>query len=268
MIENINKLKELALNEIIGANDSKTLEDIKIKYLGKKGEITSLLKMLGSLSQEEKPKFGAIVNETRVLIENKLEKALDNIKTIELNKKFLSEKIDITLPGRVQKVGTKHPLRIIMDQVESIFIGMGFDIADGPEIELDDYNFKAMNFQDDHPARDAQDTFYVNSNILFRTHTSPVQARTMLKSHPNPIRSIMPGRVFRRDDIDATHSVQFHQVEGLLVDKNVKFSDLMGILQLFVKKMFGDNMNIRMRPSFFPFTEPSAEVDVSCIFCG
>lgn len=268
MIENINKIKELALNEIEKAKDSKILEEIKIKFLGKKGEITSLMKLLSSLSQEEKPKFGAIVNETRTFIENKLQKAFDYIKSEELNHKLLNEKIDITLPGRINNTGTKHPLRIIMDQVESIFIGMGFEIADGPEIELDDYNFKAMNFQDDHPARDSQDTFYVNEKILFRTHTSPVQARTMLKNTPDPIRSIMPGRVFRRDDIDATHSVQFHQVEGLLVDKGVKFSDLMGILQMFVKKMFGDNMNIRLRPSFFPFTEPSAEVDVSCIFCG
>ncbi|HPO50277.1 MAG TPA: phenylalanine--tRNA ligase subunit alpha [Spirochaetota bacterium] len=268
MNENIDKIKKNALGEIESAKDTKTLEEIKIKYLGKKGELTSLLKTLGSLSAEERPLFGAVVNETRTLIEKTLESAFDAVKSKELNDKFLSEKIDITLPGRVNVGGTKHPLRIIMDKVESIFIGMGFDIAEGPEIEFDDLNFKAMNFQDDHPARDAQDTFYVNEKILFRTHTSPVQARTMLKNHPNPIRSIMPGRVFRRDDIDATHSVQFHQVEGLLVDKGVRFSDLMGILQLFVKKMFGDNMKIRMRPSFFPFTEPSAEVDVSCIFCS
>ncbi len=268
MIKEIEKVKESAIKEIETANDSKILEEIKIKFLGKKGEVTSLLKSLGTLSSEERPKIGAIVNEVRTLIEKTLDTVFEKIKDRELNEKFLNEKIDSTLPGRKNRVGVKHPLRIILDQVESIFLGMGFDIADGPEIELDLYNFKSMNFQDDHPARDSQDTFYVNPKVLFRTHTSPVQARTMLKNHPNPIRSIMPGRVFRRDDIDATHSVQFHQVEGLLVDKNVKFSDLMGILELFVRKMFGDDMNIRMRPSFFPFTEPSAEVDVSCIFCG
>ncbi|OHD17217.1 MAG: phenylalanine--tRNA ligase subunit alpha [Spirochaetes bacterium GWC1_27_15] len=268
MLDKLNEIKEIALNQIKAAKDSKTLEEIKIKFLGKKGEITSLLKLLGSLSAEEKPKFGALVNDVRNFIETELDKFFAEIKNRELNEKFLQEKVDITLPGRPQKIGVRHPIRIVLDQIEEIFIGMGFDIEEGPEIDTDFNNFKAMNFQDDHPARDSQDTFYINESVLFRTHTSPIQARTMQKMAPNPVRVICPGRAFRRDDIDATHSVQFHQVEGLLIDKNVKFSDLIGILQLFAQKMFGEHMKIRLRPSFFPFTEPSAEVDVSCIFCG
>jgi phenylalanyl-tRNA synthetase alpha chain len=268
MTDQINKIKNESLNEIKNANDSKTLEEIRIKYLGKKGELTSLLKSLGTLSPEERPKTGALVNEAKNFLENEINTSLEKIKNNELNSKLISEKIDITLPGRMNKTGTKHPIRIVLDQIEDIFLGMGFDIANGPEIDTDYNNFKAMNFQDDHPARDSQDTLYVNDNVLFRTHTSPIQARTMKKMAPNPIRVICPGRVFRRDNIDATHGVQFHQVEGLLVDKDVKFSDLIGILSLFVKKMFGEEHTIRMRPSFFPFTEPSAEVDVSCIFCG
>jgi phenylalanyl-tRNA synthetase alpha chain len=268
MNDKINKIKENSLNEIKSAKDSKMLEDIRIKYLGKKGELTSLLKMLGTLSAEERPKAGAMVNDAKNYLENEIDKSLEKIKNLELNSRLQSEKIDITAPGRKYKTGTKHPIRIVMDQVEDIFMGMGFDIALGPEIDTDYNNFKAMNFHEDHPARDSQDTLYINSKILFRTHTSPIQARTMQKMAPKPIRIICPGRVFRRENIDATHSVQFHQVEGLLVDKNVKFSDLIGILSLFVKKMFGEERKIRMRPSFFPFTEPSAEVDVSCIFCN
>jgi phenylalanyl-tRNA synthetase alpha chain len=268
MTDQINKIKNESLNEIKNANDSKTLEDIRIKYLGKKGELTSLLKSLGTLSAEERPKAGALVNEAKSFLENEINTCLDRIKSNELNSKLISEKIDITLPGRINKTGTKHPIRIVMDQIEDIFLGMGFDISTGPEIDTDYNNFKAMNFQDDHPARDAQDTLYVNEKVLFRTHTSPVQARTMQNMAPNPIRTICPGKVFRRENIDATHGFQFYQVEGLLVDKGVKFSDLIGILDLFVKKMFGEEHTIRLRPSFFPFTEPSAEVDISCIFCG
>jgi phenylalanyl-tRNA synthetase alpha chain len=268
MIEKINKIKNESVEEIKKARDSKMLEDIRIKFLGKNGELTSLLKSLGTLSQEERPRVGALVNEAKNYLENEIKKSLDKIKSDELNSKLFSEKIDITLPGRINKIGAKHPIRIVLDQIEDIFLGMGFDISTGPEIETDYNNFKAMNFQDDHPARDSQDTLYVNDSVLFRTHTSPVQARTMKKMAPNPIRTICPGRVFRRENIDATHGVQFHQVEGLLVDKKVRFSDLIGILSLFVKKMFGEERTIRMRPSFFPFTEPSAEVDVSCLFCG
>jgi len=268
MVDIIEKIRSESIKKISESKNTKEIDEIRIYFLGKKGELTNQLKSLGSLSTEERPKLGAMVNEVRNFIENEIEKKLTILKNKELNELLVSEKIDITLSGRTPHTGTKNPLRIVMDQIEDIFLGMGFDIAQGPEIDTDYNNFKAMNFQDDHPARDAQDTFYVNEKILFRTHTSPIQARTMQKLAPNPIRVICPGRVFRRDDIDATHSVQFHQVEGLLIDKDVKFSDLMGILKLFVKKMFGEDHEIRMRPSFFPFTEPSAEVDVSCIFCG
>ncbi len=264
----INGIKEKALEKLKSAEDSKIVEDLKVFYLGKKGELTSVLKSLGTLSSEERPKIGAMVNDIKNFLEKIIEDKLKELKDKELNDKFLQEKIDITLPGRSYKRGARHPIKIVMDEIESIFLGMGFDISEGPEVETDFNNFKSMNFQDDHPARDAQDTFYINDKTLLRTHTSPVQARTMQKMKPNPIRTICPGRVFRKDDIDATHHVQFHQVEGLLVDKDVKLSDLIGILLSFVKKMFGEETKIRLRPSFFPFTEPSAEVDVSCIFCG
>jgi len=268
MQDSINKIKINALLEIEKANDSKRLDEIRIQFLGKKGELTGILKTLGSLSADERPKIGAIVNTVRNEIENELNRALDKIKGYELNKQFENEKIDITLKGRAPFTGTRHPLRVIFDDMEEIFLGMGFTIAEGPEIENDYYNFEALNIPASHPARDAQDTLYFDNNLLLRTHTSPVQIRTMEKMNPDPIRAIFPGRVYRRDTIDATHSPQFHQVEGLIVDKNVKFSDLIGVLELFVKKMFGEDRKIRLRPGFFPFTEPSAEVDVSCIMCG
>lgn len=271
-MENINSkiisIKEEYLSKIEKVQDSKEIEELRIQYLGKKSELMNLLKQLSNFNIEERPIIGSLINETKKFIEEILENKKREIESSELNKKFYSEKVDITLPGRVNKIGARHPLRILLEEIEDIFLGLGFSIEEGPEIDTEYYNFKAMNFEDDHPARDAQDTFYINEKVLFRTHTSPVQARTMHKMKPHPIRVICPGRVFRRDNIDATHSVQFHQVEGLLVDKNVKFSDLIGILQLFSKKMFGENTKIRLRPSFFPFTEPSAEVDVSCIFCN
>ncbi len=264
----INSIKNEALSKIEKAHNSKEIEELRILFLGKKAELTNLSKQLSSFSQQERPIVGAFINEAKKAIEEILENKKKGIEAIELNQKLYSEKIDITLPGRINKVGAKHPLRILLEEIEDIFLGLGFSIEEGPEIDTEYYNFKAMNFEDDHPARDAQDTFYINEKVLFRTHTSPVQARTMHKMKPHPIRVICPGRVFRRDNIDATHSVQFHQVEGLIVDKNVRFSDLIGILQLFSKKMFGEETKIRLRPSFFPFTEPSAEVDVSCIFCN
>ncbi len=268
MKEQVIALKNEALESIKNITHSKDLEDIRIKYLGKKGELTSILKQLGTLSADERPVVGGMVNEIKNEIENIINETLKKLVNKELNEKLVNEKIDITLDGRKTHSGVKHPLRIVLDEIEEVFLGLGFDIAEGPEIESDYYNFKAMNFEDDHPARDAQDTLYVNKEVLFRTHTSPVQARTMKLKCPDPIRVICPGRVFRRDAIDPTHSPQFHQIEGLVVDKNVKFSDLIGTLELFAKRMFGDNMKIRLRPSFFPFTEPSVEVDVSCIFCG
>lgn len=264
----IKKIKEESILNIEKAKNSKEIEELRIHYLGKKSELINISKQLGSLSVEERPVVGALINEAKNEIENILEQKKNSIEKIELEQRLYSEKIDITLPGRVKRVGAKNPLRILLEEIEDIFLGLGFSIEEGPEIDTEYYNFKSMNFEDDHPARDAQDTFYINEKVLFRTHTSPVQARTMHKMKPNPIRVICPGRVFRRDNIDATHSVQFHQVEGLVVDKDVKFSDLIGILDLFSKKMFGEDTKIRLRPSFFPFTEPSAEVDVSCIFCN
>lgn len=265
------KMQEIeanALKEIKNAKDSKILEEIRIKYLGKKGELTSLLKLIGSLSKEERPLFGEKINKLREKIENELSTFLATIKNKELEKEFEKNKVDITLRGRVPKIGERHPLQIIFDEVEDIFLGLGFSIAEGPEIETDYYNFEALNMPKSHPARDSQDTLYINETLLLRTQTSPVQIRTMEKYAPNPVRIICPGRVFRRDTMDATHSPQFHQIEGLLVDKDVKFSDLIGVLEIFVKKMFGEDRKIRVRPGFFPFTEPSAEIDVSCIICG
>lgn len=268
MESQIKEIKEKALKEINNIKDSKTLEDFRIQFLGKKGELTSLLKMLGTLSAEERPVIGAKVNELRDEIENTIKDASLNIKRRELDEKFSSEKIDITLKGRVPQIGGRHPLRVIMDQIEDIFLGLGFSIAEGPEIESEYYNFDALNIPVTHPARDAQDTLYLKNGLLLRSQTSPVQIRTMEKMSPNPIRIISPGKVFRRDTPDASHSPQFIQVEGLIVDKNVKFSDLTGVLELFAKKMFGEERKIKLRPSFFPFTEPSAEVDVSCFICN
>ncbi|HBD95914.1 MAG: phenylalanine--tRNA ligase subunit alpha [Spirochaetes bacterium GWF1_31_7] len=267
MIENIDKIKATAIELISKALSTKELEEIRVNFLGKKGELTSVLKTLGSLSVEDRPKAGALVNEAKNSIEQILDETISNIKNKELNTLFLNEKIDITLPGRRGNKGSKHPLRKVLEEIEEIFLGLGFSIEEGPEIDTDFNTFKALNFQDDHPARDSQDTLYVNKDILFRTHTSPVQIRTMNKMHPEPVRIICPGRVYRRDAIDPTHSPQFHQVEGLIVDKDVQFSDLIGTLEIFAKKLFGETKKIRVRPSFFPFTEPSAEVDVTCIFC-
>ena len=269
MEEKINNIKNQAIQKIKEVKGSKELEDIRIHFLGKKGELTSLLKMLGSLPKEDRPKFGEKVNKAKNEIENIIKNASLDIKKKELGKQLYKEKIDITLKGRIPRAGTKHPMRIILDQFEEIFLGLGFNIEEGPEIETEYYNFEALNIPDTHPARDAQDTLYLEkSKLLLRTHTSPVQIRTMEKLCPNPIRAIFPGKVFRRDTSDASHSPQFFQVEGLLIDKGVKLSDLIGVLELFVKKMFGEDREIRVRPGFFPFTEPSVEIDVSCIICG
>ncbi len=264
----IQEMKEKAVAKIGSSKDSKSLEEIKIQYLGKKSELTALLKMLGSIPPEERPAIGALVNTAKDEIEKSLNDAFSGIKSEEMNKQFEKEKIDITLKGRAPHTGTRHPLRAVLDQIEDTFLGMGFTISEGPEIENEYYNFDALNILATHPARDSQDTLYFDNNLLLRTHTSPVQIRTMQKMAPNPIRAIFPGKVFRRDACDASHSPQFHQVEGLIVDKNVKFSDLIGVLELFSKKMFGEKAKIKLRPSFFPFTEPSAEVDVSCFICG
>ena len=265
MKEKLNQIKEEALAAISAENAD--VEQIRIKYLGKKGELTSVLRGMGALSAEERPVVGQIANEVRAEIENALASAAQILKEKALEKKLVEEKIDVTLPSSALKVGHLHPLTKIQRRIEEIFIGMGFSIAEGPEVELDYYNFQALNIPENHPARDTQDTFYITENILLRSQTSPVQVRTMEKQKP-PIRVISPGRVYRSDADDATHNPLFHQVEGLVVDKGITIGDLKGMLETFAKTLFGEDTRLRFRPHHFPFTEPSAEVDVSCFVCG
>lgn len=255
-----------AIHELKEANNQQILENLRIKYLGKKGEVTSILKQMGKLSPEERPVIGQLANEVRSYISNELVQRSKELKEEELSKRLESEKIDVTMPGIHRELGSKHPLSIELDNIKEIFVGMGFDIVEGPEVEYDYYNFEALNIPKDHPARDTQDTFYINENILLRTQTSPVQVRVMEKQKP-PIRMISPGRVYRSDAVDATHSPLFHQIEGLVVDKGITFADLKGTLETFVKRMYGEDSVVRFRPHHFPFTEPSAEVDVQCFNC-
>ena len=265
MKEKLQKIKEDALSAINA--DNADLEQIRIQYLGKKGELTSVLRGMGALSAEERPIVGQIANEVRAEIENALKTKAEAQKAAELERKLATEKIDVTLPSSVAAPGKLHPLTQVQRTIEDIFIGMGFSIAEGPEVEYDYYNFQALNIPENHPARDTQDTFYITENILLRSQTSPVQARTMEKQKP-PIRIISPGRVYRSDAVDATHSPLFHQVEGLVVDKGITMGDLKGMLETFAKTLFGNDTRLRFRPHHFPFTEPSAEVDVSCFVCG
>jgi len=243
------------------------LNELRIKYLGKKGSITGVLRGLGALSPEERPRIGQLVNEIRQELETMIAEKTEEFKQAALAARLASEQIDVTLPGRRAGLGHKHPLTLTLNRIKRIFLAMGFDCAEGPEVENDYYNFEALNLPKDHPARDMQDSFYITEDILLRTHTSPIQARTMLAAEPNqPIRIIAPGKVYRRD-YDATHSPMFNQVEGLVVDKGITFGDLKGTLELFIHEMFGEDVKVRFRPSFFPFTEPSAEVDISCVMC-
>ena len=265
MKEKLQKIKEDALSAINA--DNADLEQIRIQYLGKKGELTSVLRGMGALSAEERPVVGQIANEVRAEIENALKTKAEAQKAAELERKLATEKIDVTLPSSVAAPGKLHPLTQVQRTIEDIFIGMGFSIAEGPEVEYDYYNFQALNIPENHPARDTQDTFYITENILLRSQTSPVQVRTMEKQKP-PIRIISPGRVYRSDAVDATHSPLFHQVEGLVVDKGITMGDLKGMLETFAKTLFGNDTRLRFRPHHFPFTEPSAEVDVSCFVCG
>ena len=265
MKEKLQKIKEDALSAINA--DNADLEQIRIQYLGKKGELTSVLRGMGALTAEERPVVGQIANEVRADIENALKIKAEAQKAAELERKLATEKIDVTLPSNVAASGKLHPLTQVQRTIEDIFIGMGFSIAEGPEVEYDYYNFQALNIPENHPARDTQDTFYITENILLRSQTSPVQVRTMEKQKP-PIRVISPGRVYRSDAVDATHSPLFHQVEGLVVDKGITMGDLKGMLETFAKTLFGNETRLRFRPHHFPFTEPSAEVDVSCFVCG
>ena len=267
MKEQIEKIRQSALEEIKNANDEKVLNDARVKYLGKKGELTLILRGMGGLSSEERPVIGSLVNEVRDEIENLIEEREKEFKTAEIKRKLEHEKIDVTMPGKKINLGSVHPITQIIKDMEEIFIGMGYEIADGPEVELAEYNFDKLNTPPDHPARDIQDTFYVTDDIVLRSQTSPVQARVMETQKP-PIKIVCPGVVYRSDSVDATHSPVFHQIEGLVVDKNISMGDLKGTLEMFAKKCLGEKTQIRFRPHHFPFTEPSAEADVSCFVCG
>lgn len=268
MEEKIAQLKAEAAAAVKGANDVAALNDIRVKYLGKKGEFTAILRGMGSLSPEERPKVGAIVNAAKGEIEELIGTQKKVLEAKELEARLASEKIDITLPGRNVPMGHLHPLTLTLERIKDIFVHMGFSVEEGPEIERDYFNFEALNLPKDHPARDMQDSFYITEEILMRSQTSPVQARTMQSNEPNkPIRMIAPGRVYRRDEYDATHSPMFTQVEGLVIDEGISLADLKGTLELFLHQIFNENVGVRFRPSFFPFTEPSAEVDISCVMC-
>jgi phenylalanyl-tRNA synthetase alpha chain len=266
MREQLDQLRNEALLAIAEASSEDALQSVRIRFLGRKGELTALMKGLGALSAEERPVVGQLVNTIRDEIESRLEAGLTAVREHAKKERLQSERIDVTLPGRRSRCGSKHPITQIIEEVSDIFAGLGFSVAEGPEIEHDWYNFEALNFPPEHPARDMQDTFFVDNNLLLRTHTSPVQIRTMLKKKP-PLRIIAPGTVYRCDS-DATHSPMFHQIEGLMVDKGISFGDLKGILTVFTNQLFGQKTGVRLRPSFFPFTEPSAEVDIACVICG
>lgn len=268
MKDKLEQLKEQALAEIAASGNLTEINDIRVKFLGKKGELTAILRGMGALSADERPVVGQLANEVREAIELEIEQKMSALKEAEKAEKLNKETIDVTLPGHPFMIGKRHPLTTVLDEIKEIFLGLGFVIAEGPEVEVDYYNFEALNFPADHPARDMQDSFYISPGVLLRTHTSPVQPRVMEKSAPQvPVKVIAPGKVYRRDD-DATHSPMFHQIEGFVIDKEISFSDLKGILLTVVRQMFGADRQIRLRPSFFPFTEPSAEVDVSCMSCN
>ena len=267
MKEQLEKIKSEALAKIDASDALEKLNEIRVAYLGKKGELTTVLKSMKDVAPEERPKVGQMVNEVRALIEERLEETKTALARKAREEQMKREVIDVTLPAKKANTGHKHPNTIALEEVERIFVGMGYEVVEGPEVEYDLYNFEKLNIPKGHPARDEQDTFYINDSILLRSQTSPVQARVMEKQKP-PIRMIAPGRVFRSDEVDATHSPSFHQIEGLVIDKNVTFADLKGTLQEFAKELFGPETKTKFRPHHFPFTEPSAEVDVSCFKCG
>jgi phenylalanyl-tRNA synthetase alpha chain len=262
MFEQIEQIKQEFKSDTSTIKDVKILEDIRIKYLGRKGKITAAFQLLSAVPKEQKPEFGQKLNQLKSFIEEEYEIIHNKFK----NKDKKKSSIDLTLSGRKPFIGIKHPLVQMADEIKSVFMRLGFVIEDGPEIETDYYNFEALNIPDNHPAREMQDTLFISDDIVLRTHTSPVQIRVMEKSKP-PIRIIAPGRVYRRDTPDASHSPLFHQVEGLMVDENITFADLKGVIESFAHQMFGKDIRVRFRPSFFPFTEPSAEYDFNCIFC-
>jgi phenylalanyl-tRNA synthetase alpha chain len=268
MKEQLEKILSEALESIEQANDVKSLNDCRVLYLGKKSAIQSLMPLMGKMEQNERAAFGQLINSVKGKITTAIETKAVELEKIALKKRLEDEAIDVTLPGVNYNAKSFHPMQVIVDEITDICLGMGYEIEEGPEVESDHYNFELLNLPKEHPARDMQDTFYIDENTLLRTHTSPVQARTLLKHQgKGPVKIICPGKVYRRDDDDATHSHQFFQIEGLVVDKNVTMADLKGTLDLLAKRMFGDKRTIRLRSSFFPFTEPSVEVDVSCYVC-
>lgn len=266
MKEQLEKIKQLAEQELAQCADMAVLENLRVKFLGKKGELTAILKQMGSLSAEERPVMGQLANTVRAAIEEDITKRMQALKSELAAKKLEAETLDVTMPGKKEEVGKLHPLTATLNDIKEIFLGMGFEIAEGPEVETDHYCFEALNMPKHHPARDTQDTFYISDNVLLRTQTSSVQIRTMEKQKP-PIRIISPGRVYRSDAVDATHSPLFHQIEGLVIDKGITMADLCGTLELLMKRIYGEDCQIRLRPHHFPYTEPSAEVDLMCFNC-
>ena len=267
MKEKLQSIKEEAIRQIEASDMPEKLNEVRVRFLGKKGELTAVLKSMKDVAPEERPKVGQLVNETRASIEELLEETRQKMERKIREEKLSQEVIDVTLPAKKNMVGHRHPNTTVLEEVERIFIGMGYEVVEGPEVEYDLYNFEKLNIPADHPAKDEQDTFYINKDIVLRTQTSPVQARVM-EEGKLPIRMIAPGRVFRSDEVDATHSPSFHQIEGLVVDKNISFADLKGTLEVFAKELFGPETKTKFRPHHFPFTEPSAEVDVTCFKCG
>ena len=267
MKEQLNALREAALKELETLQNPKELEDFRIRYMGKKGSVTGLLRGMGALPAEERPAMGQLVNQLRQELEQAVSEKTQAIQNQLQEEKLAAEQLDVTMPGKTVKSGGLHPLNVVLNDIIDIFQSMGFDVVDGPEVETDYYNFQALNVPEDHPARDRQDTFYLAEGLLLRTQTSAAQARTMEQRKP-PIRIICPGRVYRADEVDATHSPVFHQIEGLVIDKGVTMCDLKGVLEQFAQEIYGEDTKVRFRPSFFPFTEPSVEVDVTCSECG
>ncbi len=263
----ISNIKEEALSLLENVASSEELDSLRVRFLGKKGELTSVLKGLGKATPEERPVIGQLANEVRAIIEEKINEKKNELEEKKLTEGFEKEKLDVTMPGKKLNIGSRHPISQVDERLKSIFMGMGFSVVEGPEVELDYYNFEALNIPKNHPARDTQDTFYINDDVVLRSQTSPVQVRVMENTKP-PIRIISPGKVYRSDAVDATHSPVFHQMEGLVIDKGITMGDLKGTLELFIKELYGSEAKIRFRPHHFPFTEPSAEVDVSCFVCG
>ena len=266
MREKINEILERTLEELKSANDSQSLDAVRVRVLGKKGELTGILRGMGQVAADMRPKIGQWVNEAREKLEEAIGEAQKKIAERELEKRLENEKVDVTMPVEGRSAGSLHPMSIVLEQLLDIFTGMGFEAVEGPEVELDHYNFELMNIPKNHPARDAQDTFYIDDNVVLRTHTSPVQARIMTTRKP-PIRIVSFGRVYRADEADATHSPVFHQLEGLVIDEDISMGDLKGTLDTFARRLYGEGVTTRFRPSFFPFTEPSAEVDLTCAAC-